>query len=176
MTKCRRDPQLSSPEAFEAAYVEAIDLVHTFRAASISLVQRRLRIGYEAACRLLARMASETTFVLPTQGGLYLYAPSAIGSELASLRGFARTVIRALQAGDLNPDVLRAEALRYGLATETPIDGPCSPTCACAELLDFPVQCFRPATHAGAAQDGDPALSTSTGLLPDAALTGKPSA
>jgi hypothetical protein len=105
-------------------------------------------------------MARETTFVLPMPGELYLYAPSDVGKELASLRGFAQTVIQALQTGDINADALREEALRRGLATETLSDSPCSPTCACAELLDFPVQCFRPTAHTGVKPDSDFAPST----------------
>lgn len=147
MIEPHRDYHLSSPEAFDAAYAEAIDLVHTFRAASISLLQRRLRIDNEAARRLMEHMARETTFVLPKPGGLYVYVSSSIGTELASLRGFAQLVIRALQNDDINPEALHAEAMRRGLTTEVIVDSPCSPTCVCAKRLDFPARCVRPATH-----------------------------
>lgn len=81
-----RDLYLTTPEAFDAAYVEAIRLVHAHRAASVPLIQRHLRIGYDAARRLLARMARETIFVRPMLSGLYIglshNCPAPLGPQI----------------------------------------------------------------------------------------------
>lgn len=128
----------------ETLYERALELVKERRAASVVLLERHLRLPVSVAEQLMARMAQETTIVRRTPSGLYVYTPNVVGNELANLRNFCQIVVRALQGGTLDPDALRAAALRHGLATEAPADGPCSSNCICAELLDFPVHCFRP--------------------------------
>ncbi|SCU77456.1 conserved hypothetical protein [Cupriavidus necator] len=104
----QRDLHLTTPEAFDAAYAEALSLVHAHRAASVPLVQRHLRIGYDAARRLLARMARETTFVRPMPSGLYIYAPEPLANELKSLHGFIADVLARSAQGPLDPDTIRS--------------------------------------------------------------------
>ncbi|MDK3022913.1 DNA translocase FtsK [Cupriavidus taiwanensis] len=111
----KRDLHLSTPEAFDAAYAEAISLVHAHRAASVPLVQRHLRIGYDAAWRLLARMARETTFVRPMLSGLYIYAPEPLANELKSLHGFISEVLARSAQGSLDPDTIRALGDKHAL-------------------------------------------------------------
>ncbi|BDB30116.1 MULTISPECIES: DNA translocase FtsK [Cupriavidus] len=132
----------------------AMELVHQHRAASVALIQRHLRIGWEAAEALLARMAAETMAVRKMQNGLYLYIHGPIGAELARLNGFAQEVLAALTEDCIDAAHLRASAIRYGLAEETTVSARCGDQCACATLFEFPVRCFR---ASGAALDsGEP--------------------
>lgn len=110
-----RDLHLTTPEAFDAAYAEAIRLVHARRAASISLVQRYLRIGYEPARALLARMVRETTFVRTMPGGLYMYAPEPLASELKALHGFVTDVLLICEGGPLDAQAVRQIGLKHAL-------------------------------------------------------------
>lgn len=110
-----RDHQLTTPEAFDAAYAKAISLVHAHRAASVPLVQRHLRIGSDAARRLLARMARETTFVRPMLSGLYIYTPEPLANELKSLHGFVAEVLARSAKGPLDPDTIRSLGEKHAL-------------------------------------------------------------
>lgn len=109
------DMHLTSPEAFDAAYAEAIRLVHTHRAASIALVQRYLRIGYEPARALLARMVRETTFVRTMAGDLYMYAPEPLASELKALHGFVTDVLLSCEHSPLDAQAVRQIGLKHAL-------------------------------------------------------------
>lgn len=110
-----RDLHLTTPEAFDAAYAEAIRLVHAHRAASISLVQRYLRVGYEPARALLARMVRETTFVRTMPGGLYMYAPEPLASELKALHGFVTDVLLSCERSPLDAQAVRQIGLKHAL-------------------------------------------------------------
>ncbi len=129
----QRDLHLTTPEAFNAAYDDAIRLVHAHRAASVPLVQRHLRIGYDAARRMLARMSRETTFVRPMLSGLYIYAPEPLANELKSLHGFIADVMTRSAQGPLDPDTIRSLRDKHALQHYLPTGGdqhlPPEPNC-----------------------------------------------
>ncbi|PWB48629.1 MAG: cell division protein FtsK [Candidatus Methylomirabilota bacterium] len=58
LTPAEEEPESSGDEDDEL-YRQAVDLVVTTRQASISLIQRRLRIGFNRAARLIERMEHE---------------------------------------------------------------------------------------------------------------------
>jgi S-DNA-T family DNA segregation ATPase FtsK/SpoIIIE len=57
-----------SEEEIDELYRQAVDLVVTNRQASISMIQRRLRVGYNRAARMIERMEEEG-IVSATQSG-----------------------------------------------------------------------------------------------------------
>ncbi|MFS8980534.1 hypothetical protein PO002_39945 [Cupriavidus necator] len=74
-----------------------------------------MRIGYDAARRLLARMARETIFVRPMLSGLYIYAPEPLANELRSLHGFIADVLARSAQGPLDPDTIRSLGDKHAL-------------------------------------------------------------
>ncbi|MEN7527647.1 MULTISPECIES: hypothetical protein [unclassified Cupriavidus] len=100
----------------EALFARTIALVHEHRAASVVLLQRHLGVSHDTAETLLLRMATETTAVRRMQNGLFLYTQGPIGEELAALHGFARAVLTALAEDNVDTELLRAAAVRFGLA------------------------------------------------------------
>ncbi|MGX6564889.1 DNA translocase FtsK [Cupriavidus necator] len=148
----------------EELFHRAVELVHQHRAASVALIQRHLRIGWQSAEALLARMAAETMAVRKMQNGLYLYIHGPIGEEIARLSGFAQEVLAALTKDCLDADHLRAAAIRHGLAEETTVSARCGDQCACATLFEFPVRCFRASRVAPGNErpdgEGEPQAST----------------
>src|SRR5699024_1628970 len=52
----KEEPQQSASEAEDELFEEAVDLVVDMQTASISLLQRRFRIGYNRAARMIDEM------------------------------------------------------------------------------------------------------------------------
>ncbi|GAB7545117.1 DNA translocase FtsK [Cupriavidus sp. 8B] len=102
----------------DALYERALELVRTYRAASVVLVQRHLHLSWKDAESLLQRMAQETMSVRRTSNGLFIFIENLIGEELQTLHSFAQEVVLALAAGELDAGQLRRAAIRYGLAEE----------------------------------------------------------
>jgi S-DNA-T family DNA segregation ATPase FtsK/SpoIIIE len=57
-----------SGEEVDELYRQAVDLVVTTRQASISMIQRRLRVGYNRAARMIEQMEEEG-IVSPMESG-----------------------------------------------------------------------------------------------------------
>ncbi len=59
-----------APEDEDSRYDEAIALVIQKKQASVSMVQRHLRVGYNRACRMVERMEREGVVTAPGSGGI----------------------------------------------------------------------------------------------------------
>ncbi|MFQ5355174.1 MAG: DNA translocase FtsK [Mariprofundaceae bacterium] len=59
-----------APEDEDPRYDEAIALVIQKKQASVSMVQRHLRVGYNRACRMVERMEREGVVTAPGSGGI----------------------------------------------------------------------------------------------------------
>ncbi|WP_244789293.1 hypothetical protein [Cupriavidus pauculus] len=107
---------IASTAMADRQYAHALDLVQTFRAASVALVQRHLGVDPTDAEALLARMARETDIVRRMPNGLYLFVGEAISDELRALRGFAEEVLAALTSDHVSATRIREAAARHGIA------------------------------------------------------------
>jgi len=58
------------PEDEDTRYDEAVSLVVQKKQASVSMVQRHLRVGYNRACRMVERMEREGLVTSPGSGGM----------------------------------------------------------------------------------------------------------
>ncbi|MFC4344990.1 hypothetical protein [Cupriavidus numazuensis] len=65
----------------DSIYARVVDLVHTYRAASVVLVQRHLELDAIEAESLLRRMADETRIVRRLRSGLYFYTGNLHGED-----------------------------------------------------------------------------------------------
>jgi len=65
----QKPPRVSRQEPEDALWEEAVAIVRKTRRASISLLQRRLRIGYTRAARLIDRMEEKGIIGPATEGG-----------------------------------------------------------------------------------------------------------
>jgi S-DNA-T family DNA segregation ATPase FtsK/SpoIIIE len=77
--------EMQKEEEGDPLYSEAVDLVRREGRCSVSMLQRRLRIGYTRAARLVDRM-EEKGIVSPSEGGTQLrqvldYGPAAPPKE-----------------------------------------------------------------------------------------------
>lgn len=112
---------IASTAMADRQYTHALDLVLTFRAASVALVQRHLCVDPRDAEALLARMSQETDIVRRMPNGLYLFVGEAISNELRALRGFAEEVLAALESDHVSTTYIREVAARHGVATTVTI-------------------------------------------------------
>jgi len=64
------DSPSSGPEDEDSRYDEAVSLVVQKKQASVSMVQRHLRVGYNRACRMVERMEREGLVTAPGSGGM----------------------------------------------------------------------------------------------------------
>lgn len=62
--------EVFAPPAEDARYDEAVSLVVQKKQASVSMVQRHLRVGYNRACRMVERMEREGLVTAPGSGGM----------------------------------------------------------------------------------------------------------
>lgn len=108
---------IASTAMADRQYAHALDLVQTFRAASVALVQRHLGVDPTDAEALLTRMARETDIVRRMPNGLYLFVGEAISDELRALRGFAEEVLAALTSDHVSTTRIREAAARHGIVT-----------------------------------------------------------
>ncbi|WP_043345106.1 DNA translocase FtsK [Cupriavidus basilensis] len=69
----------------DALYAKAVAVVHERQIASITLVERCLKIPYAVAMSLMDRMSQETTFVRRLPTGLFEYTANALAAENATL-------------------------------------------------------------------------------------------
>ncbi|MGT2491427.1 DNA translocase FtsK [Cupriavidus basilensis] len=106
---------LTTPEAFDAAYAEAIRLVHTHRAASISLVQRYLRIGYEPARVCWPAWFAKPRSCGPCQVDSICMRLEPLASELKALHGFVTDILLSCERGTLDAQAVRQIGLKHAL-------------------------------------------------------------
>jgi hypothetical protein len=106
---------IASMAVADRQYAHALDLVQTFRAASVALVQRHLEVNPQEAEALLARMSDETDIVRRMPNGLYLFVGESISGEIRALRGFAHEVLSALTSDHVSSTRIRDAAARHGL-------------------------------------------------------------
>ena len=66
--KAIREEQGAADAGEEILYRQAVPLVQRLKKASVSLLQRRMRIGYSRAARLIDRMGAEGIVGPPTKG------------------------------------------------------------------------------------------------------------
>ncbi len=78
-------------------------------------MQRYLCVGYEPARALLARMVRETTFVRTMPGGLFMYAPEPLASELKALHGFVTDILLICERGTVDAQAVRQIGLKHAL-------------------------------------------------------------
>lgn len=95
------------------------------------------------------------------------YALGAL-ADAEKLRGFVVAILPmdADWIGDVDGGTLQDAAEVHGLIARTPVTEPCGEACNCAEVGDFPQDCFRPTPtmkRAQAAARATPPQADTTG-------------